>query len=145
MENHQNCYIFHIFSSGKGKKLMKSMRIWTYAVHFDRRLPENNPNDSQMDSFLKRIKIFYEEVNYNLTKRHLSHLMVGCIIFLFMGVLKYPHCYHLLHSNSDESKLLPSQCIMKQYWQYPHSSAIIQSYSWWWLFYSNFGYLKASS
>ena len=55
--------------------------ICTYAGHSDRSLPEKNPNDSQMDSLLKRINMFYEEVNDNLTKCLLSHLMVGCNIF----------------------------------------------------------------
>ena len=57
-------------------------KIWSYAVHFDRSLPEKNPNDSQMESFLRRINMLYEEVNDNLTKCLLSHLMVGFNIFL---------------------------------------------------------------
>ena len=87
----------------------------TSAVHFDRSLTEKNPNDSQMESSLKRINMFYEEVNDNLTKFILSHLMVGCNIFLLMGVVKYPHCYFLLHSNSDETMLLQSQYSRKHY------------------------------
>ena len=63
-------------------------KIWSYAVHFDRSLPEKDPNDSQMESFLRRINMLYEEVNDNLTKCLLSHLMVGCNIYLFKGALK---------------------------------------------------------
>ena len=53
-------------------------KIWSYAVHFDRSLPEKDPNDSQMESFLRRINMLYEEVSDNLTKCLLSHLKVGC-------------------------------------------------------------------
>ena len=52
-------------------------KIWWYAVHFDRSLPEKDQNDSQMESFLRRINMLYEEVNNNLTKCLLSHLKVG--------------------------------------------------------------------
>ena len=53
-------------------------KIWSYAVHFDRSLPEKDPNDSQMVSFLRRINMLYEEVSDNLTKCLLSHLKVVC-------------------------------------------------------------------
>ncbi len=56
-------------------------KIWSYAVHFDRSLREKDPNDSQMESFLRRIKMLYEEVSDNLTKCLLSHLEVGCNFF----------------------------------------------------------------
>ena len=55
-------------------------KIWSYAVHFDRSLPEKNPNDSQIELFLSKINMLYEEINDNLTKFLLSHLMVGCNI-----------------------------------------------------------------
>ena len=56
-------------------------KIWSYAVHFDRSLPEKDPNDSQMESFLRRINMLYEDVSDNLTKCLLSHLKVGCNFF----------------------------------------------------------------
>ena len=56
-------------------------KIWSYAVHFDRSLPEKNPNDSQMESFLRRINMLYEDVSDNLTKCLLSHLKVGWNFF----------------------------------------------------------------
>ena len=52
-------------------------KIWTYAVHFDRSLPDKNPDDVQMQSFLNKIMHFYEDIYDNLTKCLLSHLMVG--------------------------------------------------------------------
>jgi hypothetical protein len=52
-------------------------KIWTYAVHFDRSLPDKNPDDFQMQSFLKKMMLFYEDIYDNLTKCLLSHLMVG--------------------------------------------------------------------
>ena len=52
-------------------------KIWTYAVHFDRSLPDKNPDDFQMQSFLTKIMHFYEEIYDNLTRCLLSHLMVG--------------------------------------------------------------------
>lgn len=59
-------------------------KIWRYAVHFDRSLPEKNPTYSQMESFLEKINIFYEEANDNLTKCLLSYLMVCCLFFNFV-------------------------------------------------------------
>ena len=56
-------------------------KIWSYAVHFDRSLPEKDPNDSQMVSFLRRINMLYEDVSDYLTKCLLSHLEVGCNFF----------------------------------------------------------------
>ena len=52
-------------------------KIWTYAVHFDRSLPDKNPDGVQMQSFLNKIMHFYEDIYDNLTKCLLSHLMVG--------------------------------------------------------------------
>lgn len=52
-------------------------KIWTYAAHFDRSLPDKNPDDFQMQSFLTKIMHFYEEIYDNLTRCLLSHLMVG--------------------------------------------------------------------
>ena len=52
-------------------------KFWTFAVHFDRTLPEENPDESQMEKFLTKLYSFYEEINDNLTKCLLSHLMVG--------------------------------------------------------------------
>ena len=57
-------------------------KIWSYVVHFDRSLPEKNPDDSQIELFLSKINMLYEEINDNLTKFLLSHLMVGCNILL---------------------------------------------------------------
>ena len=51
-------------------------KFWTYAVHFDRSLPEEYPDELQMESFLTKLKAFYEEIHDNLTKCLLSHLMV---------------------------------------------------------------------
>ena len=59
-------------------------KMWRYAVHFDRSLPEKNPSYSQMESFVEKINIFYEEANDNLTKCLLSHLMVRCLFVNFM-------------------------------------------------------------
>ena len=33
-------------------------KIWTYAVHFDQSLPDKNPDDFQMQSFLKKMMLF---------------------------------------------------------------------------------------
>ena len=52
-------------------------KFWTYAVHFDRSLPKENPDESQLASFLTKLNSFYEEIHDNLTKCLLSHLMVG--------------------------------------------------------------------
>jgi len=57
-------------------------KIWSYAAHFDRSLPEKNPNDSQVEQFLSKINMLYEEINDILTKFLLSHLTVGCNILL---------------------------------------------------------------
>ena len=59
-------------------------KIWRYAVHFDRSLPEKNPTYSQMESFLEKINIFYEEANDNLTKCLLSFLKVHCLFLNFV-------------------------------------------------------------
>ena len=32
-------------------------KIWSYAVHFDQSRPEKNPDDFQMQSFLKKIML----------------------------------------------------------------------------------------
>ena len=92
MENLQNCCLPSDFLPTKKKQIDKNHvnKIWSYAVHFDSSLPEKNPNDSQMELFLRRINILYEEVNDNLTKCLLSHLMVGCNILLLIGVFKFP-------------------------------------------------------
>ena len=55
-------------------------KFWTYAVHFDRSLPEENPDESQLASFLTKLNSFYEEIHDNLTKCLLSHLMVGSLL-----------------------------------------------------------------
>ena len=65
-------------------------KIWTYAVHFDQCLPDKNPDDFQMHSFLKKIMLFYEGIYENLTMCLLSHLMVG---LESLYVSRYPHCY----------------------------------------------------
>ena len=57
-------------------------KIWSYAAHFDRSLPETNPNDSQVEQFLSKINMLYEEINDILTKFLLSHLTVGYNILL---------------------------------------------------------------
>jgi len=59
-------------------------KIWRYAVHFDRSLPEKNLTFSQMESFLEKINIFYEEANDNLTKCLLSFLKVHCLFLNFV-------------------------------------------------------------
>ncbi len=56
-------------------------KIWSYTFHFSSILPEKDPNDSQMESFLRRINMFYEEVNDNSTKCLVSHLMVVVMFF----------------------------------------------------------------
>ena len=33
---------------------------WKYAVHFDSSLPDKNPDDSQMQSFLAKMNKFYD-------------------------------------------------------------------------------------
>ena len=48
-------------------------KVWNYAVHFDRSLPEENPDDYQMGSFLTKLNSFYEEIHDNLTNCLLSH------------------------------------------------------------------------
>ena len=115
--NEESPELLHLLSDflpTKKKQIDKSHgnKIWPYAVHFDRSLPEKDPNDSQMESFLRRINMLYEEVSDILTKCLVSHLKAGCNFF--MGALKYPHFYP--HNwNSDESKVLQSQCRRKQY------------------------------
>jgi hypothetical protein len=52
-------------------------KIWTSVVHFNQSLPDKNPDDVQMQSFLNKIMLFYEDIYDNLTKCLLSHLMVG--------------------------------------------------------------------
>ena len=59
-------------------------KIWRYAVHFDISLPEKNPTYSQMESFLEKINIFYEEANDDLTKCLLSFLKVHCLFLNFV-------------------------------------------------------------
>ena len=51
------------FSSSKEKLIDKrhGHKIWTYAVHFDRSLPEKIPDDFQIQSFLNKIMLFYED------------------------------------------------------------------------------------
>lgn len=68
-------------------------RFWNYAVHFDRSLPEDNPNDYQMGSFLTKLNSFYEEIHDNLTRCLLSHLMVGFFSrkhrFIFSSIVSF--------------------------------------------------------
>ena len=85
-------------------------RFWNYAVHFDRSLPEENPDDYQMGSFLTKLNSFYEEIHDNLTKCLLSHLMVG---FFFKEKSIHFQQYCLIHSTLDQGKLLQSSCRKK--------------------------------
>jgi len=85
-------------------------RFWNYAVHFDRSLPEENPDDYQMGSFLTKLNSFYEEIHDNLTKCLLSHLMVG---FFFKEKSIHFQQYCLIHSTLDQGKLLQSSCRRK--------------------------------
>ena len=80
-------------------------KIWTYAVHFDRSLPDKNPDGVQMQSFLNKIMHFYEDIYDNLTKCLLSHLMVGCDILYLMVVSRYPHCYSLLFTQQRPGQI----------------------------------------
>lgn len=73
-------------------------KIWTYSLHFDCSLPEINPDDFQMQSYLKKIMLFYEDIYDNLTKCHLSYLMVGWNALHLVVVLIYHKCYILLLS-----------------------------------------------
>jgi hypothetical protein len=70
-------------------------KMWTYAVHFDRSLPDKNPDAFQMKTFLNKIMHFYEDIYDNLTKCLLSHLMVGWHALYVMVVSSYLHCYSL--------------------------------------------------
>ena len=85
-------------------------RFWNYAVHFDRSLPEENPDDYQMGSFLTKLNSFYEEIHDNLTKCLLSHLVVG---FFFKEKSIHFQQYCLIHSTLDQGKLLQSSCRRK--------------------------------
>lgn len=85
-------------------------RFWNYAVHFDRSLPEENPDDYQMGSFLTKLNSFYEEIHDNLTKCLLSHLVVG---FFFKEKSIHFQQYCLIHSTLDQGKLLQSSCRKK--------------------------------
>jgi hypothetical protein len=78
-------------------------KIWTYAVHFDRSLPDKNPDGVQMQSFLNKIMHFYEDIYDNLTKCLLSHLMVGWDTLYLMVVSSYPHCFSLLYSTKTRA------------------------------------------
>ena len=75
------------FLPTKKKQIDKNhgMKICSYAVHFNRSLPEKNPNDLQIELFLSKINMLHEEINDDLTKCLLSHLMVG-IVICFLGV-----------------------------------------------------------
>lgn len=70
-------------------------KMWAYAVHFDRSLPDKNPDAFQMKTFLNKIMHFYEDIYDNLTKCLLSHLMVGWHALYVMVVSSYLHCYSL--------------------------------------------------
>ena len=64
-------YFFQMIFFQQRKKLIDERhgyKIWTYTVHFDRSLPDKNPDDFQMQSFLKTIILLYEDIYDNLTK-----------------------------------------------------------------------------
>jgi hypothetical protein len=69
-------------------------KMWRYAVHFDRSLPEMNPSYSQMESFVEKINNFYEEANDNLSKCLLERLMVRCLSFYFCDSLNKSTIYY---------------------------------------------------
>ena len=78
MENTRYVISSKWFSYSKGKTDERhGYKIWTYAVHFDWSLPDENPDDFKMQLFLKNIILFYEDIYDNLTKSLLSHLTVG--------------------------------------------------------------------
>ena len=84
-------------------------KIWTSAVHFDRSLPDKNPDDFQMQSFLNKIMLFYEDIYDNLTKCLLSHLTVRWNA-LQLGCNNISSLLHLSLLNQDQGKFLQSSC-----------------------------------
>ncbi len=81
-------------------------KIWTYAVHFDQSLPDKNPDDIQMQSFLNKIIHFYEDIYDNLPKSLLSHLMVGWDTFVLNGCIKISSLLQSSSLNKDQGKFL---------------------------------------